>query len=113
VPPTKPRSALLVVVAAASAQLGQVFLAQARRPDPSFDLGDESIVPTELDAAGAGILMTCGMKVDKAKAIRMIAGQTFYFCLKHCAHVFEVHAHGDPSGPDGRPAAAVADGHTH
>jgi len=29
----------------------------------------------------------CGMKVDKAKAIRKeIAGQTLYFCSEHCAH---------------------------
>lgn len=28
----------------------------------------------------------CGMKVDKAKAIRMeVGGQTFYFCSDHCA----------------------------
>jgi uncharacterized protein len=28
----------------------------------------------------------CGMKVDKAKAIRMdLGGQTFYFCSDHCA----------------------------
>jgi uncharacterized membrane protein YraQ (UPF0718 family)/YHS domain-containing protein len=33
----------------------------------------------------------CGMKVDKAKAIRMdFAGETFYFCSQHCAHAFEV-----------------------
>jgi uncharacterized membrane protein YraQ (UPF0718 family)/YHS domain-containing protein len=29
----------------------------------------------------------CGMKVDKAKAVRMdFAGQTLYFCSEHCAH---------------------------
>jgi YHS domain-containing protein len=33
----------------------------------------------------------CGMKVDKAKAIRKdIAGETFYFCSGHCLHAFEV-----------------------
>jgi uncharacterized protein len=33
----------------------------------------------------------CGMKVDKAKAIRMdFAGETFYFCSQHCAHAFEM-----------------------
>jgi uncharacterized protein len=33
----------------------------------------------------------CGMKVDKAKAVRMdFAGQTFYFCSEHCAHAFEI-----------------------
>jgi uncharacterized membrane protein YraQ (UPF0718 family)/YHS domain-containing protein len=33
----------------------------------------------------------CGMKVDKAKAIRIdFADQSFYFCSQHCAHAFEV-----------------------
>ncbi len=33
----------------------------------------------------------CGMKVDKAKAIRMdFAGETFYFCSEHCLHAFQV-----------------------
>jgi hypothetical protein len=33
----------------------------------------------------------CGMKVDKAKAIRKDLGaETFYFCSEHCLHVFEV-----------------------
>jgi uncharacterized membrane protein YraQ (UPF0718 family)/YHS domain-containing protein len=33
----------------------------------------------------------CGMKVDKAKAIRKDFGtETFYFCSEHCLHVFEV-----------------------
>jgi hypothetical protein len=33
----------------------------------------------------------CGMKVDKAKAIRMdFAGEAFYFCSQHCAHAFEM-----------------------
>jgi uncharacterized protein len=42
----------------------------------------------------------CGMKVDKAKAIRMdFAGETFYFCSQHCAHAFEV---------DGRSEAETA-----
>ena len=32
----------------------------------------------------------CGMKVDKAKAIRMDFGEeTFYFCSEHCLHAFE------------------------
>jgi uncharacterized protein len=32
----------------------------------------------------------CGMKVDKAKAIRMEFGEdTFYFCSEHCLHAFE------------------------
>ncbi len=34
----------------------------------------------------------CGMKVDKAKAIRMDFGEeTFYFCSEHCLHAFEAH----------------------
>jgi uncharacterized membrane protein YraQ (UPF0718 family)/YHS domain-containing protein len=33
----------------------------------------------------------CGMKVDRAKAVRVdFAGETFYFCSQHCAHAFEI-----------------------
>jgi hypothetical protein len=33
----------------------------------------------------------CGMKVDRARAIRMDFGEeTFYFCSEHCLHAFEV-----------------------
>jgi uncharacterized membrane protein YraQ (UPF0718 family)/YHS domain-containing protein len=33
----------------------------------------------------------CGMKVDRAKAIRRdFAGQSYYFCSEHCLHAFEV-----------------------
>jgi uncharacterized membrane protein YraQ (UPF0718 family)/YHS domain-containing protein len=33
----------------------------------------------------------CGMKVDKAKAIRRDFGdETFYFCSEHCLHAFEL-----------------------
>jgi uncharacterized membrane protein YraQ (UPF0718 family)/YHS domain-containing protein len=33
----------------------------------------------------------CGMKVDKAKAVRMDFGEeTFYFCSDHCLHAFEI-----------------------
>jgi uncharacterized protein len=33
----------------------------------------------------------CGMKVDKARAIRMDFGtETFYFCSEHCLHAFEL-----------------------
>jgi uncharacterized protein len=36
----------------------------------------------------------CGMKVDRAKAVRMdFGGETFYFCSQHCLHAFEVHPH--------------------
>jgi uncharacterized protein len=33
----------------------------------------------------------CGMKVDRAHAVRMdFGGETFYFCSDHCAHAFEI-----------------------
>lgn len=33
----------------------------------------------------------CGMKVDRAKAIRKdFGGETFYFCSEHCLHAFEL-----------------------
>jgi len=33
---------------------------------------------------------TCGMKVDRAKAMTQeIAGERFYFCSEHCLHAFE------------------------
>ncbi len=32
----------------------------------------------------------CGMKVDRAKAVRKdLAGESFYFCSEHCLHAFE------------------------
>ena len=32
----------------------------------------------------------CGMKVDRAKAVRKdFAGQSYYFCSEHCLHAFE------------------------
>lgn len=35
----------------------------------------------------------CGMKVEKAKAIRLdFAGESFYFCSEHCLHAFEAQA---------------------
>jgi uncharacterized protein len=44
----------------------------------------------------------CGMKVDKAKAIRMdFAEDTFYFCSEHCMHAFEAHP-ATHSGPPSR-----------
>ena len=56
----------------------------------------------------------CGMKVDKAKAIRMDFGEeTFYFCSEHCLHAFEV----DPAANAARHAtnldAGISDPHTH
>jgi uncharacterized protein len=42
----------------------------------------------------------CGMKVDKAKAIRMdFGGETFYFCSQHCLHAFETGPESSWSGP--------------
>ncbi|MDQ2759806.1 MAG: permease [Actinomycetota bacterium] len=39
----------------------------------------------------------CGMKVDRAKAIKkQIAGETFYFCSVHCLHAFEAEPHPRP-----------------
>ncbi|MCW3025872.1 MAG: hypothetical protein JWM29_1304 [Solirubrobacterales bacterium] len=36
----------------------------------------------------------CGMKVDRAKAVRKDFGaETFYFCSEHCLHVFEADPH--------------------
>jgi uncharacterized membrane protein YraQ (UPF0718 family)/YHS domain-containing protein len=33
----------------------------------------------------------CGMKVDRANALRMdFGGETFYFCSDHCLHAFEI-----------------------
>jgi uncharacterized membrane protein YraQ (UPF0718 family)/YHS domain-containing protein len=56
----------------------------------------------------------CGMKVDRAKAIRMDFGEdTFYFCSEHCLHAFEL----DPKAHQGEPSGAnetkVADAHAH
>ena len=48
----------------------------------------------------------CGMKVDRAKAVRKdFAGETFYFCSQHCLHAFEVGGRGD--GGDGASAPAA------
>jgi len=47
----------------------------------------------------------CGMKVDRAKAVRKdIAGQTYYFCSAHCLHAFESNPELDA---DPGPAASV------
>ncbi|MGI8800672.1 MAG: permease [Solirubrobacteraceae bacterium] len=42
---------------------------------------------------------TCGMKVDRAKAVqKSLAGETFYFCTERCLHAFEAdRAHQDPA----------------
>ncbi len=42
---------------------------------------------------------TCGMTVDRRKAVRMDFGEeTFYFCSQHCAHAFEMDQHGHIEG---------------
>jgi YHS domain-containing protein len=55
----------------------------------------------------------CGMKVDRAKALRLEhAGRTYYFCSEHCRGQFEA----DPDGyTRGKPEGAVAPaaGHAH
>ena len=56
----------------------------------------------------------CGMKVDKAKAIRMDFGEeTFYFCSEHCIHAFELapeeHLSAQPAGDETK----AADAHAH
>jgi uncharacterized protein len=44
----------------------------------------------------------CGMKVDRAKAVRIdFAGETFYFCSEHCLHAFET----NPAEHLGRPGS--------
>ena len=54
----------------------------------------------------------CGMKVDRAKAVRIdFADQTFCFCTQHCAHAFETNPESYLSGdPVTRPPGAA---HTH
>jgi uncharacterized protein len=51
----------------------------------------------------------CGMKVDKAKAVRIeFAGQTFYFCGQHCAHVYEAeHVHADTTASQSHDPSAL------
>ena len=55
---------------------------------------------------------TCGMKVDKAKAVRMDFGEeTFYFCSKHCLHAFEVGTQARLGGASRSDETKVADAH--
>jgi uncharacterized protein len=52
----------------------------------------------------------CGMKVDKAKAVRMDFGEeTFYFCSEHCLHAFEVDRRAHPGRQAATDQATVAD----
>jgi uncharacterized membrane protein YraQ (UPF0718 family)/YHS domain-containing protein len=56
----------------------------------------------------------CGMRVDKAKAIRMNFGeQTFYFCSEHCLHAFEVDPVEHVGGSSGRRETRTIDAHAH
>jgi uncharacterized protein len=52
----------------------------------------------------------CGMKVDRAKAIRKdVAGQTYHFCSEHCLQAFEA----DPDRYRRRPARHRQAAHVH
>jgi uncharacterized protein len=52
----------------------------------------------------------CGMKVDKARAIRRdLAGGTFYFCSQHCLHSFELNAGERPAHAEATVEAAHAE----
>jgi uncharacterized membrane protein YraQ (UPF0718 family)/YHS domain-containing protein len=56
----------------------------------------------------------CGMKVDKAKAIRMDFGEeTFYFCSEHCLHAFEVDPAANPARRATNSDTGIGDAHTH
>jgi uncharacterized protein len=50
----------------------------------------------------------CGMKVDRARAVRKeVAGETYYFCSEHCLHAFEA----DPSPYPEKERAGTHAGH--
>jgi len=54
----------------------------------------------------------CGMKVDKAKALRLDFGEeTLYFCSEHCLHAFQVDAGDDGSTLAGRRRIDIAVDH--
>lgn len=56
----------------------------------------------------------CGMKVDRAKAIRMDFGEdTFYFCSEHCLHAFEVDPRAHLGGSSGGQETQMTDAHAH
>ena len=55
----------------------------------------------------------CGMKVDRAKALRLEhAGRTYFFCSEHCRSQFEADPDGY-TGEMGAPVEAHAAGHAH
>jgi uncharacterized membrane protein YraQ (UPF0718 family)/YHS domain-containing protein len=56
----------------------------------------------------------CGMKVDRAKAVRIEFGdQTFYFCSQHCAHAFEIKRQDRVEATTRSAPAKVTDVHPH
>jgi uncharacterized membrane protein YraQ (UPF0718 family)/YHS domain-containing protein len=56
----------------------------------------------------------CGMKVDRAKAIRMDFGQeTFYFCSEHCLHAFEVDPRARTGGSSGGHETKMTNAQAH
>jgi hypothetical protein len=56
----------------------------------------------------------CGMKVDKAKAIRVdFGGEAFYFCTQHCARAFESNPYDYLVPHPTLSEARVADAHVH
>ena len=55
----------------------------------------------------------CGMKVDRAKALRQeFGGATYYFCSEHCLHEFEAEPQFDARGTVRRTEATAAQ-HVH
>jgi uncharacterized protein len=56
----------------------------------------------------------CGMKVDRAKAVRMdFDEQTFFFCSRHCAHAFEIKRRDRLATNTKSAKATVTDVHAH
>jgi uncharacterized protein len=56
----------------------------------------------------------CGMKVDRATAVRMEFGEeTFYFCSQHCAHAFEIKSHDSAATNTKAAQAKVTEVHAH
>jgi uncharacterized membrane protein YraQ (UPF0718 family)/YHS domain-containing protein len=56
----------------------------------------------------------CGMKVDRAKAVRMEFGEeTFYFCGQHCAHAFEIKQQDSATAKTKSAQAKVTGVHAH
>ena len=50
---------------------------------------------------------SCGMRVDRGKAIRMdFAGETHYFCSHHCLHAYELARAQEPAAAAAEPAGS-------